>query len=182
MKYLYVFILGLIVGAVVCFRLKPTPTETITVTETIYDTIVQTIEKPISVVEEVFITEFVEVPVEVPMEVDTAAIVAEHLKTKVYQRVWEDSELSILMTDTITQNKLVSGTLDYQILRPTTINTTTVYAPKNYLTMEFLMTLTDKPQDYGVKFGYVGDISLSVIVRPKTNTFELGMGWIIKEW
>ena len=80
MKYLYIFILGLIVGAVVCFRLKPTPTETITVTETIYDTILQTNDKPISVVEEVFITEFVDAPLEVPMEVDTAAIVADNLK------------------------------------------------------------------------------------------------------
>lgn len=179
MRLIYSFFFGVAAGAIISLILKASPTETTFITETVYDTIIRTIEKPITVVKEKIVLENIEVSI--PEYVDSAAIISQYLQTLTFKRVWEDKDIRIALTDTLTQNRLLNCSLSYSILRPTSIQTTTVKENTRYLFLEGLLPVSN-PLNPGLKISYVGNKIYSVTARPASKTIELGFGWKIKEW
>ena len=104
-------------------RREPPPQEPIVIhtTNTVYDS--TTIIKVLPAPEPQIIYK------EVPIDVDTAAILREHYFIRIYNRTLvDDTNLFISLTDTVWQNKLFSGGIEYKIRRPVEIiNTTTVF-------------------------------------------------------
>lgn len=58
-----------------------------------------------------------------PENVDTSAVIKEYYSKNIYNRPFEDSSISITLVDTVFENKLQKGTIEYKILRPTQVIT-----------------------------------------------------------
>jgi hypothetical protein len=89
-------------------------------------------------------------------DVDTAAILKDYFAMHYYERSWQDSSLSVLIKDVISQNQPISNVFTYKILRPQTVihNEYTDYAYGRYITagMNFLL----KDLDYtGIEINYI---------------------------
>ncbi len=75
----------------------------------------------------------------IPIDVDTNAILKDYFAIYKYDRHWNDSTIEVLLSDTITQNKIEgSNFLKYKLLKPqTTIinNITNVTTYKSYINL-----------------------------------------------
>ena len=58
-----------------------------------------------------------------PENVDTSAVIKEYYSKNIYNRPYSDSSISITLVDTVFENKLQKGTIEYKILRPTQVIT-----------------------------------------------------------
>ena len=137
LPYIIIFaLLGYIMIERGCRRdLPPQEPVVIHTTETVYDS--TTIVKVLPAPEPKIIYK------EVPIDVDTAAILREHYLLRVYGRTLvDDKDLFVSLTDTVWQNKLFGGEIEYKIRRPMEIiNTTTVF-PSPPLLNEFYIGTT----------------------------------------
>ena len=71
----------------------------------------------------------------IPAIVDTALILQKHFAYYTYSRSWNDSLLSVSLTDVITENKVMGSEFSYRILRPQTVinNTDITYNYQKYI-------------------------------------------------
>lgn len=104
-------------------QVKPT-IDTIITTDTVTKKIV--IEKP---------TPYkVEVPITLPKEIDTVFVLNDYYSKYYYTHTIKDSDLTLTINDTISQNKVQGIGIDYTLYRTQTLITNTdVYKPKSKL-------------------------------------------------
>ena len=81
----------------------------------------------------------------IPAIVDTAAILQLYYAFHTYTRAWEDSLLSVSLTDVVSENKVFDSDFNYRILRPQEIinNTTVNYSYSRYLYIGGSITVPD---------------------------------------
>lgn len=176
------FIIVLVIGLVLGFLLgKKTNKEVvITTTEIVYDSIPYYIKIP--TIHTITKVEKEILEIKVPEDVDSLGIVLDYFTRYVNVREWENEDIKILITDTISKNALESGDLQYTIFKPTTINNTYVYSFPKYLTAELLVPIS-VPNNYGIKLSYVNRKTLfSIGYRPEMRSLELGFGFTLKHW
>ena len=92
----------------------------------------------------------------IPAIVDTTAILRNYYAWHYYTRTWQDSLLSVSLTDVISENKVFDSDFSYQILRPQEIinNTTVNYSYSRYLYIGGSITVPDaKWSSLAVFFG-----------------------------
>jgi hypothetical protein len=187
MKYILTLIIGILLGSIVTFLFIKKDVETVTVTNTeiVYDTIPKIIKVPVIHTVTKVETEFEFVEVEIPANIDTTAVIIDYFTKYVSYRKWEDENLRVSIRDSIYKNSLESGDLEYTILRPTTINTTTVVqnlGKKRSITLEAVVPVSEM-NNFGLRSTYIFDNRLlSLTYRPQNKTFELGFGVKIISW
>jgi len=81
----------------------------------------------------------------IPAIVDTTAILRNYYAWHYYTRTWQDSLLSVSLTDVISENKVFDSDFSHQILRPQEIinNTTVNYSYSRYLYIGGSITVPD---------------------------------------
>jgi len=91
-----------------------------------------------------------------PAIIDTAAILRNYYAWHNYTRTWQDSLLSVSLTDVISENKVFDSDFSYKILRPQEIvnNTNISYTYTKYLYIGGNITIPDaKWSSLAVFFG-----------------------------
>jgi hypothetical protein len=80
-----------------------------------------------------------------PAIIDTAAILQKYFAYYTYSRSWNDSLLSVSLTDVITENKVMDSQFSYRILRPQEIinNTNISYSYSKYIYLGLQSNLFD---------------------------------------
>jgi len=102
-------------------------------------------------------------------DVDTAAILKDHFAIHYYERSWQDSSLSVLLKDVISQNQPISNEFTYKILRPQTVihNEYSSYSYSRYVTAGLNFLLNDLSYT-GIEMNYIAP------------TWQGGMGYNFK--
>jgi hypothetical protein len=113
--------------------------DTIIKVDTVHHTIISEYPYYISKIDTVILRDTI------PAIVDTAAILQKYFAYYTYSRSWNDSLLSVSLTDVITENKVMDSQFSYQILRPQEIinNTNISYSYSRYLYLGTSITLPD---------------------------------------
>jgi hypothetical protein len=103
-----------------------------------------------------------------PQNIDTAAILEDYFSTYVYSDVQDFDSIKFEITDTISQNKIVSRSIEYSLLYPTVTITNTHYINRRefYLGIGFAGS-TQRLSFAGLQFNYKDK---------KRNLFGIGFG------
>jgi len=114
-------------------------------------------------------------------DVDTAEILKDYYAIHYYNREWKDSLLTVSLEDAITENKPLSNTFKYQILRPQEIiiNTTSVTNYTKYLYIAGTFSVPDaKYSSVGV-FGALPATFVGLSYVPFKKGVNVSMGFKI---
>jgi hypothetical protein len=156
-------------------------TETITETEFVYDTIWREIEKTeydtvyLDSISYAIDTTYLDTPV------DTTEILRDYFATVYLTRKFENEDLSVVLSDVLSRNRIVDWTLDYSIKRPSQItnNITSVY--NRYLTVN--ASLSTVPEAFDFSLLLVNDkyiIGLGYV--PALRAPKVTLGYTIKKF
>jgi len=146
---------------------KPEPEiERIVKIETKYDTIVKNVPTYIPEYRTRVVTKTIHDTIHLP--IDTASILEDYFATYAYIDTIDADSIDLIIFDTISQNKILSRSIDYSLIYPTTtitkekvINKIEFYvgfglmgnkSQINYLGSEFMLR-TKKKQAYGIGIG-----------------------------
>lgn len=105
------------------YRVHIFKTDTIRTRELHFDTVWREVQNTVTLIDSYL--------VEVPAVVDTQSIIREYFKKRIYTDTLNDDTLELIISDTISFNKLQGRFLKYRILTPTIINKTEIV--NNYL-------------------------------------------------
>ena len=145
-----------------------TPSEPtiITKVETKYDTITKEVTK---YVPKIVIRIKTEIDtIRLTQKIDTLSILEDYFAKYVYEDFQKLDSLNITIRDTVSQNKILSRKISYDLIYPTTTVTETKYINKNEFYVGFGLNGTTK------QFNYVGG---SILLRTKKKqAFGLGIG------
>lgn len=89
----------------------------------VYDTVIRTIPKTMFKFRYLSVPELIldTVILKETTPVDTATILKDYFAKVEFLRTFEDSNLKLTLTDTVTQNKIIGGGMQYQLLQPQTV-------------------------------------------------------------
>jgi hypothetical protein len=145
-----------------------TPSEPtiITKVETKYDTITKEVTKYVPKIVTRIKTEID--TIRLTQKIDTLSILEDYFAKYVYEDFQQLDSLNLTIKDTISQNKILSRKIIYDLIYPTTTVTETKYINKNEFYVGFGLNGTTK------QFNYVGG---SILLRTKKKqAFGLGVG------
>lgn len=145
-----------------------TPSEPtiITKVETKYDTITKEVTKYVHKIVTRIKTEID--TIRLTQKIDTLSILEDYFAKYVYEDFQQLDSLNLTIKDTISQNKILSRKIIYDLIYPTTTVTETKYINKNEFYVGFGLNGTTK------QFNYVGG---SILLRTKKKqAFGLGIG------
>lgn len=122
MKNIIITILSILaIVFITLYIFKKPITNTITNTEYVYDTIIHTINTSTIIPGEVIYD-----TLQIPVYIDTNKVINDYYTLHPFKREWNDTNISITLNDTITQNKFKQSTLNYKLLKPQTIINNTI--------------------------------------------------------
>ena len=131
----------------------------------------------------VYKTDTIFAPTFYPLKVDTVFILKDYFATHVVKRNWQDSLITVSLTDYISENKPSKNDFQYKILRPQTIINNSVDNSVHYNKYFYLygeMPVDIKTVRLGGLFAFrQGLISVSYDIGLKT--VNLGFGYKILE-
>ncbi len=145
-----------------------TPSEPtiITKVETKYDTITKEVTRYVPKIVTRIKTEID--TIRLTQKIDTLSILEDYFAKYVYEDFQQLDSLTLTIKDTISQNKILSRKIIYDLIYPTTTVTETKYINKNEFYVGFGLNGTTK------QFNYVGG---SILLRTKKKqAFGLGIG------
>jgi hypothetical protein len=147
-----------------------TPSEPtiITKVETKYDTITKEVTTYVPKIVTRIKTEIKTDTIRLTQKIDTLSILEDYFAKYVYEDFQQLDSLNLTIKDTISQNKILSRKIIYDLIYPTTTVTETKYINKNEFYVGFGLNGTTK------QFNYVGG---SILLRTKKKqAFGLGIG------
>lgn len=162
--------LALILGICGLIRFGPcqhskssrTINDTITIVE--YDTVPRIIKAPAEV-------KIVYDTATLPGKIDTIEVIRSYYTRHIYNRSFLDSEISINQVDTVFENQIYSGPLEYKILRPVSNTSIIKQDRKNEVEIGLICQL------FKVK-----DIGPIIQVHSKNSTCFMGYGLLNKNF
>ncbi len=147
-------------------EVTPTEPTVITKTEVRYDTITKEIPKYIPKVVTRIVKEFDTINVLQP--IDTLSILEDYFATYVYEDVQNLDSLNLRITDSVSQNKIMSRNIQYDLIYPTVTVTETKYINPREFYIGFGLNGSTS------QFNYVGG---QLLYRTrKKQAFGLGVG------
>lgn len=134
-------------------------------TEYVYDSVVREFHYTDTLKEDTIIYR------DVPAKVDTAAILKDYFAARTYTRTHIDTSLTIIIEDTISENKIGAWSLKYKITQPTTINT---YKPER---RSILFVGAEFSQGVGINVGYLfkSNIMIDGAFYPNNSSIRVGV-------
>lgn len=117
------------------------------------------------------------------LPVDTGAILAEYFSRNVYRRILkDDTSARVVLTDTVTQNRLTAFGLEFQNRRATAIITNTYLAAPQYgFVLSGVISLAMMPERTrlmgGLQLTDRRQRSFMVMADPQLKGWLVGVGW-----
>ena len=113
---------------------------------------------------------------EVPASVDTNQILKDYFAKRTYTRTHTDTSLTIIINDTISENKIGAWSLSYKINRPTQIST---YKP---VKKNIVFIGAELSQGVGINVGYLMPSGLMIdgAFYPNNGQVRLGVRYGIR--
>jgi hypothetical protein len=111
-------------------------------------------------------------------DVDTSEILKDYFAFYIYDRVWQDSLLTVVIKDTISQNKPIGNLFTYKILRPQEIitNVTNTYVYSRSLYIDFSIDIKKAENvNFGLSYAFSRYL-IGIQYNPSLNTFGLKGG------
>ena len=147
-------------------EITPSEPTIITKVETKYDTITKEVTKYVPKIVTRIKTEIDTITL--TQKIDTIAILEDYFAKYVYEDFQQLDSLNLTIRDTISQNKILSRKIFYDLIYPTTTVTETKYINQREFYVGFGLNGTSK------QFNYIGG---SVLYRTrKKQMFGLGLG------
>ena len=147
-------------------EITPSEPTIITKVETKYDTITKEVTKYVPKIITKIKTEID--TIRLTQKIDTVAILEDYFAKYVYEDFQQLDSLNLTIRDTISQNKILSRKIFYDLIYPTTTVTETKYINQREFYVGFGLNGTSK------QFNYVGG---SILYRTrKKQMFGLGLG------
>jgi hypothetical protein len=147
-------------------EITPSEPTIITKVETKYDTITKEVTKYVPKIVTRIKTEIDTITL--TQDIDTLSILEDYFAKYVYEDFQQLDSLNLTIKDTISQNKILSRKIFYDLIYPTTTVTETKYINQREFYVGFGLNGTSK------QFNYVGG---SILLRTKKKqAFGLGIG------
>lgn len=122
------------------------------------------------------------------LPVDTGAILADYFSRNIYRRVLkDDTSALVILTDTVTLNRLTAFGLEFQNRRPTAIITNTYpVAPQHDFVLSGVISLVVMPERTrlmgGLQLTDRRQRSYQVMVDPGLKSWQVGVGLPVWRW
>lgn len=129
LKYIGLVFIGLVIGYFLSRSVKPNGGGTVHDTTFVYDTAIyelyDTIPVPVKVIENLTYEFYDTITIydSIPVAVDTADIIADYYRLRIYNEVFADDNLEFHLYEQVGANRVLQRSTSYRILRPDKIIT-----------------------------------------------------------